>query len=243
MSAKAQISSTRNVLITASGGIPPGPLRTFKYVTEAKYGSRRHREGREAGIGQNRSMTATPSSEARYRREHPGEDAEVRSLVADAFADPQIGELVDRLRESPDWIDGLSFVAERDGRLVGHILFTRGLLDAPRCLLDVLVLSPVSVATAFQSKGTGSALIRYGLAQVAARAEPLVFLEGAPGFYRRFGFLPAGEHGFRRPSLRIPHAAFQVRLLPGYEEWMTGTLVYSRVFWDLDCVGLRDPEA
>jgi hypothetical protein len=23
---------------------------------------------------------------------------------------------------------------------------------------------------------------------------------------------------------------------------MTGTLVYSRVFWDLDCVGLRDQE-
>jgi hypothetical protein len=23
---------------------------------------------------------------------------------------------------------------------------------------------------------------------------------------------------------------------------MTGTLVYSRVFWDLDCVGLREPQ-
>jgi len=29
--------------------------------------------------------------------------------------------------------------------------------------------------------------------------------------------------------------------LPSYEPWMTGTLVYSRVLWDLDCVGLRDP--
>jgi putative acetyltransferase len=28
--------------------------------------------------------------------------------------------------------------------------------------------------------------------------------------------------------------------LPAYESWMTGTLIYSRVFWDLDCVGLRD---
>ena len=188
-------------------------------------------------------MTIAPSSDARYRRERSGEDGEVRSLVADAFADPHIGELVDRLRESPDWIDGLSFVAERDRRLVGHILFTRGLLDAPRSLVDVLVLSPVSVSTAFQGKGIGSALIRYGLAQVAARAEPLVFLEGAPGFYHRFGFLPGGEEGFRRPSLRIPPTAFQVLRLPGYEEWMTGTLVYSRVFWDLDCVGLRDPGA
>ncbi|PRY12118.1 hypothetical protein CLV37_11174 [Kineococcus rhizosphaerae] len=28
-------------------------------------------------------------------------------------------------------------------------------------------------------------------------------------------------------------------LLDGYEDWMTGTLVYDRVFWDLDAVGLR----
>jgi len=75
---------------------------------------------------------------------------------------------------------------------------------------------------------------------VKARHEPLVFLEGSPIFYARFGFKAAGPLGFRRPSLRIPEPAFQVVSLPGYEPWMTGTLVYSRVFWDLDCVGLRD---
>jgi putative acetyltransferase len=46
--------------------------------------------------------------------------------------------------------------------------------------------------------------------------------------------------GFRKPSLRIPDAGFQVRLLPAYELWMTGTLVYSQTFWDHDLVGLRD---
>jgi hypothetical protein len=28
-----------------------------------------------------------------------------------------------------------------------------------------------------------------------------------------------------------------------YEPWMTGTLVYSRVVWEHDVVGLRDPAA
>jgi len=31
--------------------------------------------------------------------------------------------------------------------------------------------------------------------------------------------------------------------MPAWEEWMTGTLVYSRVFWDLDCVGLRTDDS
>jgi putative acetyltransferase len=178
--------------------------------------------------------------EVLFRRERAGESDAVRSVVEDAFGGTLEGRLVDALRASPDWIDGLSLVAERDGRLVGHILFTRSLLDAPRRLVDVLVLSPVSVRSDAQGEGIGSALIRWGLEQVASRPEPLVFLEGSPRFYRRFGFQPAESLGFRRPSLRIPEPAFQVFPLPAHEPWMTGTLVYSGVFWDLDCVGLRD---
>jgi putative acetyltransferase len=165
----------------------------------------------------------------------------VRRTVVDAFGDPVVGELVEALRASPDWIDGLSFVAELDGTVVGHILFTRSLLDAPRRLVDVLVLSPVSVATEMQGRGIGTALVRYGLAQIERRDEPLVFLEGDPAFYRRFGFRAATPLGLRRPSLRIPEPAFQVLPQRRHRPWMTGTLVYARAFWDLDCVGLRTP--
>lgn len=192
-------------------------------------------------MAQNQSVEG--HADVLYRPERAGEAAGVRQVVVDAFGQPKIGELVDRLRDSPDWLEGLSLVAEYQERLVGHILFSRGLLDAPRRLVDVLVLGPVSVATAIQGRGIGSRLIRYGLERVARTSEPLVFLEGSPSYYRRFGFEPGAEHAFRRPSLRIPEPAFQVFRLPAYEPWMTGTLVYSRVFWDLDCVGLRDGPA
>lgn len=177
-----------------------------------------------------------------HRPERPGDRAGIGRVVSDAFGDATVATLVDRLRQSADWVDGLSFVAERDDEVIAHILFTRALLDAPQRLVDVLVLSPVSVAPARQGRGIGSGLIRFGLDQLAPRTEPLVFLEGSPRFYPRFGFEAAGDLGFRRPSLRIPPPAFQVIRLAGYEEWMTGTLVYSRVFWDLDAVGLRDDD-
>jgi putative acetyltransferase len=176
------------------------------------------------------------------RSEGVGEEQAVRAVVQAAFVgEPVVAELVDTLRRSPDWVPGLSFVAELDGKMVGHILFTRGLLDAPLRLVDALVLSPVSVTPTQQKRGIGGALIRYGLDQVRRRsAEPLVFLEGDPVFYARFGFEAAEPIGFRRPSLRIPEPAFQVMRMPWWESWMTGTLVYSRVFWDLDCVGPRN---
>jgi len=133
----------------------------------------------------------------------------------------------------------LSYVAESNGALVGQVLFTQSLLDAPKRLVDVLVLSPLGVLPACQGRGIGSALVRHGLKQVRGRPEPVVFLEGSPSCYPRFGFEPGGPLGLRRPSLRIPPAAFQVMRLPSYEPWMTGTLVYAEPWWRHDCVGLR----
>jgi hypothetical protein len=65
-----------------------------------------------------------------------------------------------------------------------------------------------------------------------------VFLESHPGYYRRFGVRAGGELGFRTPSLRIPDDAFQALPMPSYEPWMSGTLIYSHVFWEHDAVGL-----
>ncbi len=122
-------------------------------------------------------------------------------------------------------------------------MFTHSLLDAPRRLVDVQVLSPVAVLPHRQGTGIGSALVRRGLKVMTERSVPVVFLEGPPGYYARFGFRAGAEQGFRKPSLRIPDAAFQALRLPAYEPWMSGTLVYSETFWQHDAVGLREPDA
>jgi putative acetyltransferase len=179
------------------------------------------------------------------RPERPGDRAAVRAVHLEAFGDGQgavVADLTDALRESVTDGDGLSLVAERGGEVVGHVLFTRSLLDAPSRLVDVQVLSPVGVRPQMQGLGIGSALILAGLDILAERQVPVVFLEGPPSYYRRLGFVPGAELGFRKPSLRIPDAAFQAITLPAYEPWMTGTLVYSATFWRCDAVGLR-PDA
>jgi putative acetyltransferase len=174
------------------------------------------------------------------RADRPEDLMAIRDVVGQAFAEQDVvPDLVDALRASPAWLDGLSFVAEVGGRVVGHVLLTRGLLDARERLVDVLVLSPLAVLPVMQGQGVGGALVRHGLAAAEARGEPAVFLEGAPAYYGRFGFRPGGSLGFRRPSLRIPEVAFQVATTSAYRPWMTGTLVYPDVFWRLDCVGLR----
>jgi putative acetyltransferase len=175
------------------------------------------------------------------RPERTADEPLVAAVQAAAFGHQpaQVVALVNDLRSATDESDRLSLVAIEQGRLVGHVLFTPSLLDAPARLVPVQVLSPVGVHPDAQRRGVGSALIGEGLRILDERGVAAVFLEGSPDYYRRFGFEPAVPLGFRKPSLRIPDPAFQVRKLGAYEPWMTGTLVYSEPFWRNDLVGLR----
>jgi putative acetyltransferase len=174
------------------------------------------------------------------RVETPADRSAIAHLVERAFGDGHgrvVADLVDALRRDDPGF--LSLVAEDDGELTGHVMFTRSLLDAPDRLLPVQVLSPLAVTPERQRQGIGRALIRHGVAELDKRDVPLVFLEGDPAYYSKRGFVAGDGMGFRKPSLRIPDAAFQVMPLTAHRPWMTGTLVYLHTFWDLDCVGLR----
>ncbi len=177
------------------------------------------------------------------RVERVADQAKVKDLYLSAFGDRgrAVSDLVETLRHSVTADNGLSLVAADGQQIVGHAMLTRSLLDTPRKLLEVQVLSPVAVLPTRQRQNTGSTLIRSGLGAMADRGVPIVFVEGPPRYYARFGFEPGATQGFRKPSLRIPDAAFQAIRLSPYAPWMTGTLVYAEAFWQHDAVGLRDP--
>ena len=177
------------------------------------------------------------------RQEEPADEDAVRALHLAAFGDhgDLVADLVVDLRPSATASSGVSLVAVDGAEVIGHVLFSPALLDAPPRLVPVQVLSPLAVRPARQRRGVGAALVHAGLQIMAERSVPVVFLEGDPGYYARFGFRPGAEQGFRRPSLRIPAAAFQAFRTPSAEPWMTGTLIYPDTMWRHDAVGLRDP--
>jgi putative acetyltransferase len=180
----------------------------------------------------------------KIRAERPEDRGAVADVVRRAFGahGEVVAELVDDLRRLIAGDRGLSLVAEEGSNVIGHVMFTPSLLDAPRRQVEVQVLSPLGVLPEHQHQGVGSALVRDGLQTTAAREVPVVFLEGDPAYYSRFGFAAGAGQGFRKPSLRIPDWGFQAIRLPAHAPWMTGTLVYAEAFWRHDCVGLRDQD-
>jgi putative acetyltransferase len=165
----------------------------------------------------------------------------VRRVVMDAFGNDgvRVAMLVDALEHSGHV--KASLVAESEGVVVGHVQLNRSWLDARERLVEVLVLSPLSVVPALQRTGVGTALLAAAVHRADALGAPALFLEGDPSYYGPRGFGPGSAHGFARPSTRIPEPAFQVVVLDAHEPWMRGALVYCEPFWSQDCVGLRDP--
>jgi putative acetyltransferase len=120
-----------------------------------------------------------------------------------AFGSDEEPRIVETVRD----LDGsFALVAEEDGRVVGHIQFSRGRIGET----PVLALGPVGVLPGQQGHGVGSALIRTGLEEARTRGEVAVILLGSPVFYRRFGFAPGSVVGLQNPYAGVLPDGFKI---------------------------------
>jgi putative acetyltransferase len=147
-----------------------------------------------------------PDTPIVVRDERPEDLAAIRAVNDAAFDQPLEGRIVDALRAHG--AVRLSLVAEVDGHVVGHILFS----PVRSAGAEGLGLGPMAVAPDQQRRGVGAALIDAGLARLRAAGCPFVVVLGHDGYYTRFGFVPASRHGLRC-EWDVPDEAFMVHVL------------------------------
>jgi putative acetyltransferase len=126
------------------------------------------------------------------------------------------------------YVPELSFVAEEEEAVVGHVMNTWNWIDETG--ERVLQLSPLGVLPAHQRRGHGSELVRASLEAVRAAGEPLLLVEGAPAYYGRFGFVRADDLGLLPPPEALYDWAFQVAVLDPEATLPQGRVVYSEPF-------------
>ncbi|WP_440988995.1 GNAT family N-acetyltransferase [Haloarchaeobius baliensis] len=165
-----------------------------------------------------------------FRQETPADRAAVEAIHRTAFPTDDEADLVAALRESDAFVPELSIVAEDDGRIVGHVLFTEVTVAGTDA---ALTLAPVAVHPDRQGEGTGSRLIRHGLDACREAGYELVVLHGDPAFYGRFGFEPATPYGLEHP-FDLPDEAFQVLwLVDDVAGRIDGRVTYDAAFGEL----------
>ncbi len=141
------------------------------------------------------------------RPELPEDKDAIYTVNAQAFGREEEAKLVDAIRDSPEFIPALSLVAERDGQILGHVLFSGMAIDTGAATVPALSLAPVAVLPEYQRQGIGSRLIREGLDRSRALGHGLVILFGHPEYYPRFGFAPASRFKLKC-EYDVPDEAF-----------------------------------
>lgn len=161
------------------------------------------------------------------RAEEPGDWDAVRAVNVSAFATPEEANLVDALRGRAKRC--VSLVAENEGAIVGHIMFSPVTLSGHPAL-GIMGLAPMAVSPAHQRQGIGSALVRAGLEQCQLLGIGAVVVLGHPAYYPRFGFLPSTRFDIRC-EYEVPEDVFMVmELAAGFLRGSVGTIKYHAAF-------------
>ena len=165
------------------------------------------------------------------RQEKTSDYTEVYHLIKEAFAtaehtDGNEQDLVAALRKNEEaFIPELSLVAVDDGKIIGHILFTKMKVgDA-----SVLALAPLSVKPAYQKQGVGTALIREGHRIAKNLGYTYSVVLGSETYYPKIGYLPAEAFHISIPD-GVPAQNYMAIKLSDQAKPICGEVSYAKEF-------------
>lgn len=163
-------------------------------------------------------------------RQELGKDLdEVYNLIKTAFETAKVkdGDEQDftvRLRNGKNFIPELSLVAEANGKLIGHIMFTKTpVAQSNGEKFEGLLVAPLSVLLEYRDFGVGSTLMKEGLRLGAQLGYKAAFLIGDPNYYHRFGYQSSSLFGITHPDIPVEYV-MAYELVPHALDNVDGTI-------------------
>ena len=172
------------------------------------------------------------------RKETPADYRIVEELTRDAFwgnLDHSTcdGEhlLVHKLRTLPSFVEELDLVAEVEGKIAGHVIYSLAKVIMPDGReIEVLNFGPLSVHPDYKGLGVGSALMRYSISKAAGLGYRAIIFYGHPDYYPRFGFRRAGRYGIVSSDGNSFDALMAMELYDGALDGITGRFIEDEVY-------------
>ena len=106
------------------------------------------------------------------------------------------------LRNDPDFIHQLDFVMEKDGQIIGQIIFVKAdIVKDDGSVLPVATFGPICIHKQYQRQGYGKILLDFALEKAVEIGISAVLIAGNIKFYSHSGFTYAREYGIRYHGL------------------------------------------
>lgn len=168
----------------------------------------------------------------KIRLETPADYREVENLTREAFWNvyrPGCVEhfVLKKYRDNPDFVPELDFVMEHDGRIIGHVMYSRAeIIGDDGNVIPAWTFGPISIHPDYKRKGYGLRLLKFSIEKAKALGVGILCMEGNIDFYKHAGFVLASGlgihyHGEPKDS-DVPYFLAQ-ELLPGYLDSREGT--------------------
>ncbi len=165
------------------------------------------------------------------RQETPSDIAAIHAVNKQAFDNRESeAGLVNAIRNSENFIKELSLVAEENGQIVGHILFSRIHIETENGQVSALALAPMAVLPEHQKQGIGSELVRRGLDECKRLGHAIVIVLGHTAYYPRFGFSAALANSLECPFGDCGDAWMALELIPNALQRVRGKVIYPPAF-------------
>ena len=174
------------------------------------------------------------------RLETPQDYAEAENLARESFWNVYRPGCLEHyvlhcLRDDPDFVPALSFVMEKDGRIIGQNMFMRAWIAADDGRnIPIMTMGPICIAPAYKRRGYGKMLLDYSLEKAGDCGAGALCFEGNIDFYGKSGFTYASEFGIRYHGLpEGADASFFLckELIPGYLDGITGVYATPRGYF------------
>lgn len=165
--------------------------------------------------------------EPTIRLETSADYAAVYEVNRQAFGQNEEADLVNALRGG-GYVRA-SLVAEQEGQVVGHIMFSALPIVTGNGMSNALALAPMAILPAYQHKGIGSILLRRGLDYCREQGQRIVVILGHPEYYPRFGFSAAKAAAFASP-FSGNEAFMALELVSGALDGIEGQVKYPPPF-------------
>ena len=120
------------------------------------------------------------------------------------------------MRDHPDFLPELDFVAEVDGKIVGNIMYTKAwLIDEQGNEMEIVSFGPLCVLPKYQRKGIGSALIAHTRKLCLQNGVKAIVIFGDPHNYCKHGFKCAKDLNISDLNGNYPSGMLAIELEEG----------------------------